>query len=80
MSNKEAGKQNTLWRWTCLKPSVEDFKIFGWLCYENVPEQLIVKLDYRKQIMILINYHSTCAYKIFSSNKTKVIISRLCAT
>lgn len=42
--------------------------------FRRVPEQLRRKLDERSQTMILIGYHSTCAYKLFSPNKNKVVI------
>jgi len=33
-------------------------------------------LDDRIQVMTLVGYHSTCAYKLFSPNENKVIICR----
>lgn len=71
MSNKKPYEA-----WTCLKPGVGNFVIFGSIYYMHVLEKLIRKLDNRCQFMILIVYHSIGVYKIVSPNENKVIISR----
>ena len=61
---------------TGVKPSVGHFRIFGSLCFRHVPEQISKKLDDRSQAMILVGYHSTRDYKLFSPNENKVVINR----
>lgn len=62
--------------WSGLNPSVGHLKIFGTSCFRQVHEKLIRKLDDRNQVMVMIGYHSTWAYKLFSPTKNKVVISR----
>jgi hypothetical protein len=40
--------------WTCMKPSVSQFKNYGSLYFKHVPEQTRKKLDDGSQVMILI--------------------------
>ena len=62
--------------WTGVKPNVSHLRVFGSMCFRHVPEQLRKKLDDRSQIMVLIGYHSTGAYKLYSPNDDKLVISR----
>ncbi|WJX34774.1 hypothetical protein P8452_22851 [Trifolium repens] len=62
--------------WTGLKPSVSHFRIFGSLCFRHVPDQVRRKLDDRSQQMILLGYHPTGAYKLYTPKENKVVISR----
>jgi hypothetical protein len=62
--------------WTGSKPSVSHFRVFGSMCFRHVPEQLRRKLDDRSEAVVLIGYHSTGAYKLYSPIEDKLIISR----
>lgn len=62
--------------WLGLNPSVGHLKFFGSLCFRHVPEQLRRKLDGRRQTMVMVGYHSICAYKLFSPIENKVVINR----
>jgi len=44
--------------WCGLKPSVMHLKVFGSLCFKQVPDQLRRKLDDKSQAMIMVGYHS----------------------
>lgn len=46
------------------------------MCFRHVPEYLRKKLDDRIQAMMLIGYYSTNAYKLYSPNYDKLVISR----
>lgn len=76
MFNKKFHNKTTYEAWYGLKPSVGNFRIYGSLCYRNVPEQHRMKLDGKVQAMILVGYHSTCAYKLFSPIDINVVIIR----
>ena len=62
--------------WTGSKPKVSHLRVFGSICFRHVPEQLRKKLDDRSQAMVFIGYHSTGAYKLYSPNDDKLMISR----
>ncbi|PNX76333.1 putative LRR receptor-like protein kinase [Trifolium pratense] len=62
--------------WCGRKPSVKHFKIFGSLCYKHVPDAKRTKLEDKSEIMILIGYHPTGAYKLYNPMTNKVNISR----
>ncbi|CAI8595325.1 unnamed protein product [Vicia faba] len=62
--------------WTKSKPNVGHLRAFGSMCFRHIPEQLRKKLDDRSEVMVLIGYHSTGAYKLYSPNKDKLVISR----
>jgi len=59
-----------------VKPSVKHLKIFGSLCYRHVPDQLRRKLDNKSQVMIMVGYHSTGAYKLYDPNNKKIVFSK----
>ena len=46
------------------------------MCFKHVPEQLRKKLDDRSEVMVLIGYHSTSAYKLYSPNNDKLVIDQ----
>jgi len=62
--------------WCGRKPSVKHFKVFGSLCYKHVPDARRSKLEDKSEIMILIGYHPTGAYKLYNPVTQKVHISR----
>ncbi|CAJ2662467.1 unnamed protein product [Trifolium pratense] len=62
--------------WCGRKPSVKHLKVFGSLCYKHVPDARRTKLEDKSEIMILIGYHPTGAYKLYNPITQKVHISR----
>ena len=62
--------------WTGSKPNLSHLRVFGSLCFRHVPEQLRKKLDDCSEFMVLIGYHLTGAYKLYSPIKDKLVISR----
>lgn len=62
--------------WEGVKPIVSPITVFGSMCFRHVPKKLRKKIDDRSQAMVLIGYHSTNAYKLYSSNDHKLVISR----
>lgn len=46
------------------------------MCFKHVPEQLRKKLDDQSQDMLLICYHLTDTYKLYSPNDYKLVINR----
>ncbi|CAJ2637748.1 unnamed protein product [Trifolium pratense] len=62
--------------WCGRKPSVKHLKVFGSLCYKHVPDARRTKLEDKSEIMILIGYHPTGAYKLYNPVTQKVHISR----
>lgn len=61
---------------TGLKPNVGHLRVFGSTCFRHVPGQLRKKLDDRCQDMMLIGYHLTGAYKLYSPSNDKLMMSR----
>jgi hypothetical protein len=62
--------------WCGRKPSVKHLKVFGSLCYKHVPDARRSKLEDKSEIMILIGYHPTGAYKLYNPVNQKVHFSR----
>jgi len=62
--------------WCGRKPSVKHFKVFGSLCYKHIPDARRSKLEDKSEIMILIGYHPTGAYKLYNPVTQKVHICR----
>ena len=62
--------------WCGRKPSVKHLRVFGSLCYKHVPDARRTKLEDKSEIMILIGYHPTGAYKLLDPMTNKVHISR----
>lgn len=46
------------------------------MCFKHVPGQLRKKLDSLSQAIIFIDYHLTGAYKLYSPNDDKLMISQ----
>lgn len=46
------------------------------MCFRHVPEQFKNKLDDQSQTMVLIGFHSSSAYMLYSPNDDKLVISR----
>ncbi|PNX99967.1 retrotransposon-related protein [Trifolium pratense] len=62
--------------WCDKRPSVQHLKVFGSLCYKHIPDAKRTKLEDKSEIMILIGYHPTGAYKLYNPVTQKVHISR----
>jgi predicted nucleotidyltransferase len=62
--------------WCERKPSVKHFKVFGSLCYKHIPDARRSKLEDKSEIMILIGYHPTGAYKLYNPITQNIHISR----
>ncbi|RDX93140.1 hypothetical protein CR513_24641, partial [Mucuna pruriens] len=62
--------------WTGDKPMVNHLRIFGSLSYRHIPDERRRKLDDKSEALILIGYHPTGAYKLYSPLKQQVVISR----
>ena len=46
------------------------------MCFRHAPEQLRKKLDGRSEVMVLIGYPLTSAYKLYSPIEDKLVIGR----
>jgi len=62
--------------WCGVKPSVQHLKVFGYLCFKHVPDQLRKKLDDKSQPMIMVGYHSTSAYKLFDPKNKRIVFCK----
>jgi len=62
--------------WTGDKPTVNHLRIFGSLSYRHIPDERRKKLDDKSEALILVGYHPTGAYKLYSPLKQQVVISR----
>ena len=63
--------------WYDHKPTVHHLRIFGCICYYQVPESKRSKLDNRAQKGIFMGYGSSCkGYRIFCLKTEKIILSR----
>lgn len=50
-------------------------RVFGFVAYQHVPEQLRNNLDDNGEMMILVGYHSTGGYKLFDAANRRIMIS-----
>ena len=55
--------------WTGDKPTVNHLRIFGSLSYRHIPDERRKKLDDKIEALILVGYHPTSAYKLYSPLK-----------
>ena len=62
--------------WSGHKQNVSHFRIFGSICYSCVPEMKRKKLDDRSEVLILLGYHSTGAYRMYNPITQKVVLGR----
>ena len=51
-------------------------KVFGSVCYKHVLDTKRKKLDDKSRVMLLVGYHSTGAYKLYSLVNNKVEFNR----
>ena len=70
--HKEAWKDHTggipVWR--------SHLRVFGYVIYLHVPDQLRKKIDDKGDHMILVRYHSTGGYKLYDTTNRRTLISR----
>ena len=63
--------------WNRRKPSVKHLRIFGCICYAQVPKEKRYKLDEASEKCIFIGYSTQSkGYKLYSLKTKKVIVSR----
>jgi len=51
-------------------------KIFGSLCYRHILDEKRKKLEDKSEVLILIGYHPTGAYRLFNPVNQQILISR----
>jgi transposase InsO family protein len=63
--------------WNGRKPSVTHLKVFGCICYAQVPKEKRRKLDEASEKCIFIGYSSQSkGYKVYNLKSKKVVVSR----
>ncbi|KAL6321449.1 hypothetical protein AAG906_016548 [Vitis piasezkii] len=63
--------------WSGRKPSVRHFKVFGCLCYSQVPKERRSKMDETSEKCIFMGYSSQSkGYRLYNLKTNKLIISR----
>ncbi|WVZ02011.1 hypothetical protein V8G54_022817 [Vigna mungo] len=62
--------------WSKTKPDVRHLKVFGSIYYKHIPSERRKKLDNRSEVLILVGYHPTGAYRMFDPVKHQVVIGR----
>ena len=63
--------------WSGRKPSVNHLKIFGCVCYAQIPKEKRQKLDETSEKCIFIGYSSMSkGYKLYNLKKNKTLVSR----
>ena len=63
-------------KWTEDKKSVNHIKVIGYVCYKHVIDAKRMKLEDRRRVMLLVGYHSKCAYNLYSPVTNKVEFNR----
>lgn len=59
-----------------LNPNVSHLRVFGSMYSKHVADKLRRNLDDPSHVTVLIGYHSTGAYNLYSPNDDKLVISR----
>ncbi|KAK2398761.1 putative mitochondrial protein [Trifolium repens] len=63
--------------WSGRTPSVNHLKVFGCVCYAQIPKQKRTKLEETSEICVFIGYSSMSkGYRLYNLKTNKVIISR----
>lgn len=52
--------------WSSRKPSIKHIRIFGSLCYKHVPDVKRKKLQDKSEMVVLVGYHPTGAYRLYN--------------
>ena len=77
LPTKALQKKTPLEAWYGYKPKLFNLKIFGCLCFSYIHQVKRDKLDKKAEPEIFVSYSSTSkAYKIYSPQSNKVIVSR----
>jgi hypothetical protein len=63
--------------WSERKPSIKHLKVFGCICYVQIPKEKRYKLDETSEKCIFVGYSSMSkGYRLYNLKTNKVIISR----
>ena len=63
--------------WKGYKPNVQHLKVFGCVCYSQVPKEKRAKLDEKAEVGVFMRYSSvTKGYRIYQPLSKKLIVSR----
>jgi hypothetical protein len=63
--------------WSGRKPSIKHLKVFGCICYVQIPKEKRYKLDETSEKCIFVGYSSMSkGYRLYNLKTNKVIISR----
>lgn len=62
--------------WSGKKPNAVHLRVFGFVCFRHIPDQLRSKMDDKGEQMILLGYHSIGGYKLFNPKTKQVVVSR----
>ncbi|GJS62129.1 retrovirus-related pol polyprotein from transposon TNT 1-94, partial [Tanacetum coccineum] len=74
---KALDNKTPLEAWNRRKPSVRHLKVFGCVCYSQIPKQKRYKLDETSEKCIFVGYSSKLkAYRLYSLKTKNVIVSR----
>lgn len=63
-------------RWSGKRPIVRHLRIFGSLCYVHIPDEKRKKLQDKSEVMILVGYHPSRAYRLYNPITKKLLMSR----
>lgn len=64
-------------KWPGAKPKVKHLRVFGSVCYTQVPQKKRTKLDKWANVGILVGYNEvTKGYRIYNIRLYKIIVSR----
>ena len=68
---------NPIEAWSGRKPSVKHLKVFGYVCFAQVPKKRRTKLDETNEKCIFVGYSSMSkSYRLYNLKTKKIIISR----
>ena len=63
--------------WSGRKPTVDYFKIFGWITYAHIPDEKRKKLDHKEEKFVFFGVSEVSkAYKLFNPLSKKIVTSR----
>jgi hypothetical protein len=63
--------------WSERKSSIKYLKVFGCICYAQIPKEKRYKLDEKSEKYIFVGYSSMSkGYRLYNLKNNKIIISR----
>lgn len=62
--------------WSGVKPTVKNLRVFGSTCYKYTSDERKKKLDDISEMLILVEYHSAGAYRMYDPRKNQIIMSK----